>query len=161
MRKIIILQIVCFLGLLGIFFLGIREKSRLSDRITDVWLDYTNTTAGFSDKAVFEVGANGFSVIHNRGSIFYVELKQIQPYRDGFKVKFDVGNPMYATFKGLTAEIFWWFEETSKKSAKHKIGKELRPGSWTSISLIISPATREELKYIHLKLETSSAVLGK
>jgi hypothetical protein len=140
------------------------------------WQTFMLNLKSDNTEAVFDAAdSTGFSRLYSSSGFFLVSLKNVEQYLDGYKATFDVGNPLSATYENLKYQVTWgkkfdaksvatntnafsdW--ETSLHSKEISSADKLLPGSWNKISLILSPAKSDELSYIKLKIETSTASL--
>lgn len=48
------------------------------------------------------------SVKASNGLPFFISLKEVTPYMDGYKIKFNIGNPNYITIDDMTLTLDWW-----------------------------------------------------
>jgi hypothetical protein len=63
-----------------------------------------------------------------------VSIENAQPYLDGLRVTFKIGNPQFATYDGFDMEISW-----SKGRKTEKFVATLRLGTWTSMQVTLAP----------------------
>jgi hypothetical protein len=107
----------------------------------------------------------------------------VQPYADGQKLTFRIGNPSFVTFSGFkvkakrgakapqykqdaqqpAAFTAWqasyseWQRSLHEKEIDSAI--ELKPGIWNTVEIVLSPATVEELGYIEVSMLTDKVFL--
>jgi hypothetical protein len=105
---------------------------------------------------------------------FLVSLKSVTPYLNGYMATINVGNPSTAHFRGLKIKCRWskpydWgkYSESSYKAweaAVHtsevQVQNDIAPGSWNPIGVILLPATREELGYFQISIESNTVSLS-
>ena len=135
-------------------------------------------------KAIFNLKKKqGFYLINSSGYTFCVSVENVQPYLDGFKVIFTIGNPSIADFSNPKIHITWnkdYWEyyqeqkstnkkfsevmdlwEKSQKQTEITILKDLRSGVWNRVEVLLTPATLDELEYVELSMETNTINLYK
>jgi hypothetical protein len=113
----------------------------------------------------------GYGRINTISGFFLVSVRDVRPYLDGYRVSLEIGNPTTARYNGFKLKLTWEMpmpeqgegesderyskrvEEWASKPAKEKefaFTETLYPGSWNRITLVISPATAEELKQLEI-----------
>jgi hypothetical protein len=117
---------------------------------------------------VIDPSSKGYQRLDTSTGTFLVSLKDVQPYADGFKLKLTIGNPSYAQYNGFVLDVTWnkSFEKFTTEDwghAQHEktfnYTEKLMPGSWNTISLILSPAQKEELEFIEISMTTDQVML--
>lgn len=120
----------------------------------------------------------GFSRINSDGFVFCVSVDDVQPYLEGFKVSFKIGNPMFATFHNPKVHIKWgkgffkYYKEQKSEGSKvsdifdswkgslkeKEIStlKELKPGVWNKVEFVLTPSTLEEIEYVEFSMEADT-----
>lgn len=137
---------------------------------------------GNSNKLLFNIkNSNGFQVVHAKSNFlnspsgyFFINVKDVQPHLDGFKIIFQIANPQYCTFYGLKIALEWnvriegnYEEEKEKwdawearfKKREYTILKDFTPGSWTDAEVFLCPCTNEELECVRFSVQTSEIKL--
>lgn len=156
---------------------------------TDVFFEFTHQIrdeileiqlALIDQKAVFNLKEKeGFSKINSGGHIFFISVENVQPYLEGFKVLFKIGNPQYVTYSDPKIKIKWnkdllkyfkekkssdanYFDvfsawEKSSKSKEISALKDLEPGVWNRFEILITPATLDEIEHVEFSMEVNKA----
>ena len=126
-----------------------------------------------SDRATInlEPTSKGYSRIDTDNGFFLVSLKDITPYLNGYKVTLNIGNPLFATFHGMTFKVSWGHPKDSIQSYEGWRASlqtkeipsvdEIKPGSWNAVELLLVPAAPEQLGYISLAIATDNVSLLK
>lgn len=132
-----------------------------------------------SSKVVFNLKEQeGFSKINSGGLIFCVSIAEVQPYLEGFKVIFELGNPFSSSFVNPKITIKWglgplkYYQENKSEEnsildlldswekslyqKKTTILKELKPGIWNRFEVIVSPAKLHEIEYVEFSFDIST-----
>jgi hypothetical protein len=122
--------------------------------------------------ASFDPAKKEFQPVHSGDyGVFLVSLENIQPYANGYRVTFNLGNPMQVSFNGVEMKLRWgptrpenWKEwaEWSKKLQEltQSVPNTLRPGSWNPVTVVIAPATAEQIGVIEVtEISTKTVAL--
>ena len=110
-----------------------------------------------------------------------VILNSAEPYIDGYRLQLRIGNPMAARYDGFKLTLSWQnpapeqkagesdeesqkrYEEWLKEKPHEKevsFTETLYPSSWNNVSVVISPASAEQLKTLEISsMETSQIAL--
>jgi hypothetical protein len=105
---------------------------------------------------------NGFSAIETPSGRFLVALKGMRQYGDGFKLKFNIGNPQAARYTDVKVHVRWGkrfaqstlIDEATAKSLTVPLYRDLHSGSWNPVEVVVAPATEAEVGAVELSLET-------
>jgi hypothetical protein len=121
--------------------------------------------------AVFDPVHKEFQPIHTDLGVFLVSLRDISPYANGYKVRFNLGNPMQVNFVGVELELRWGPKRPSDfktikfsdwnaqfKTSKQSLTQTLRAGAWNPVEVIIAPATAEQIGQIEINGITTKTV---
>lgn len=146
------------------------EVSALAERVVRLenelrWVklrDEGNTTAFLSPEK------NGFEVVETSVGRFYVSLRGIAPYGDGFKVKVNIGNPQDATYENVKVEIKWgkripdtsFLNDDTAHTLEVPVYRKVRAGSWNPLDIVVAPASRDEVGALELKLQVPTVFLS-
>jgi hypothetical protein len=124
----------------------------------------------------------GYGRIDSNSGFFFVSVHKAEPYLDGFRLVLAIGNPSGVSYNGFKLKVAWSKDlpqttegesseeyekkfnqyEASNKEKEYSFIETLHPGSWNTITLIISPASAEELKNATVEsLETDQISLVK
>ena len=114
---------------------------------------------------------------------FLIVCDNVQPYADGQKLTFRIGNPNFVTFSVFKLQAKWgraaptypgqsqqpnayetWIAQNAQwQRSLHE--KEidsvavLRPGVWNTVDVILSPAKAEDLRYLAASMTTDQIAL--
>lgn len=114
-----------------------------------------------------------FQRLDTSNGTFLVSLESIEPYLDGYRVVFNLGNPSAASYNGYTLKVRWgpaydWSKYSEESYAKwEKAVREreipytdsLRAGTWNRAVFIASPTAKDELGFVQISLETKTVSL--
>lgn len=117
----------------------------------------------------------GYGRVDTSAGFFLVSLEDAVPYVDGYKITINVGNPSTATYSGIKVDLKhgkrFDIKDISKdpklydqwkkglKERTFNISKELKPGTWNKVDLVVAPAKGEDIAYLEMSLETDSVKL--
>jgi hypothetical protein len=134
-------------------------------------------------KTIFvDVSTQSYQCIDTNTGKFLIACDNVQPYADGQKLTFRVGNPNFVTFTGFRFKVKWgakappypqnappaavtawqasytdWQKSLHEKDIDSAI--ELKPGVWNVAEIVLSPAKVEELGYLELSMTTDKVLL--
>ena len=88
-----------------------------------------------------------------------MKIAKAEPYLNGYRVQVQIGNPTLARYKDLN---FFYLLPTSTNLVPHTkvFAGEYQPGSWSTNTIEISPATAEQVRKLYFRLEVGAFVLG-
>lgn len=116
-----------------------------------------------SSNATVRPDSQGYDIARTKFGPFVVSQKGLTEYLDGYKLKLSIGNTTSVSFSGATLTLEWgppyddskdfskWLTERKKKVVP--VTDTFRPGAYTTIEIVISPAKPEEVKEILVGLE--------
>jgi len=120
---------------------------------------------------------SGFQRLTTDSGFFLIAINNVEPYLDGYKVTFSIGNPFSATYKNLKINVTWGKRLLDALAGKEKdpdafmnwqhnlhqkelsIPDELLPASWNRVKLVLTPAKSDDLGYISLTLNAGAVIL--
>lgn len=96
---------------------------------------------------------------------FLVRVVKTEPYLNGYKVTFAIGNTSTARFGGFDLSVQWgtaeppysdkwsaWYH--SLQSKDEHFPSDLFAGRWNEVEMILTPAKPNELGYLRLSMKT-------
>lgn len=120
-------------------------------------------------------GNGGFMKIETDLAVFFVSVKQVEPYLDGVQVTLSIGNPMNATFNGLKMKIEYGTHNAIdlstngtdkynqwKKTLKEKsidLNTEIKPGTWNTAKFTIPAINPKDFGYLNVEINSDSVSL--
>ena len=127
-------------------------------------------------KAVFNASdsGKGFARLDSSTGMFFLILDKTEPFSDGYKLYFRLGNPQNCIYSGYNIKMRWgnkyndqdktiskedW--EKSLKSSELSFQNMLIPGQWTGFEIAISPAKPEEIEYVEIKVQAEQISMQK
>jgi Protein of unknown function (DUF3251) len=132
------------------------------------------------DSIALDPTEKGYGRIDTGSGFFLISVKDTTPYLDGYRVTLHIGNPTSARYDGFKLKIAWVSDYPSQKpgesdedynkrtEAWSNSGGEkefsftdtLYPGAWNTVSLVISPASAQEIRNLTIEsMETSNLSL--
>jgi len=150
----------------------------LNDQISplqqSIWQLQRSTGGSYTEVDLASTG--GYVPVRGRFGVFLVSVKNVEPYLDGYRVTFEVGNPQYATFSNLKIKTVWGskfeyskatndvnYVENYNASLKRKEfsqADKLLPGSWNKVSIVLSPAKSDELAAFSISFDAETVSLS-
>ncbi len=162
-----------------------EEASLLSARIGDIKQSYEQLSksvlslsfdyyASQNKSAVFSPTDTGFQLLNTAYGNLLVSLKNIEKHGNGYSLIFDIGNPTSISIAGLKGRVKWgpktdwtkyysepaYAEDINKKtqSKDFEVLTDIYPGSWNQETIMVGPATEEQIGGITLSNIQSSSV---
>lgn len=163
------------------------EIQELSHRLDDCFLELDILKANeirFNCKELSKV----FDKLNTESGSFFIHIKEVKPYLNGYKIILHIGNPNLVTYINPEINLTWNFsinkylEFTSKILEKQKDSKEkifmpawedtlktknycvmkrLLPGVWNEIEIDIPDVTLDQLEDCTLSLKIGTVILSK
>ena len=94
-----------------------------------------------------------------------MQLTDVQPYANGSKVALKFGNPLFSEVNGLKATVEWGQTDekgnANNETAKSKdvvFSESLRPGAWSSASLVLEGLPPSQLGFVRLRNVTHTGI---
>jgi len=126
-------------------------STRLDSKVDELqWATFDSAVPDHYDRVDSESGS------------FLVSLKTVEPYLDGFKVNFEIGNLSNAVFKGFTLRFGWSSREITDPYIykTQTFTASLLPNRWNRVEVIIPNAKPSSVALITLKLSTNTVTFG-
>jgi hypothetical protein len=139
-----------------------------------------------ADKSVIiDASTPGYTTIETGTGRFLIACDNVQPYLDGQKLTLRIGNPSLLTVSGFKLTATWgthsprypannpsteefaaWIEEYKRWERSLRVKEidsptDLKPGVWSNVDVVITPAKPEELAYLKLLMTTNKVSLLK
>lgn len=100
---------------------------------------------------------------------FFVTMEDAKRYADGYKVSFSIGNPQAATYSGVKLDIKWgkripdtrFLDDETAKKLEITLDRDLRPGTWNHVSVVVAPATSDEIGAFEVKISVPRVFLNR
>lgn len=122
----------------------------------------------------------GYGRIDTTSGFFLILVRDAKPYLDGYRISLAVGNPSSARYDGFKMKLSWhaplpeqkpgesddqyskrmdqWSQSEHEKEFSSI--ETLQPASWNPITIVVSPATAEEIKMLQIdSMETDRVLL--
>ncbi|MFB1479215.1 DUF3251 domain-containing protein [Corallococcus sp. RDP092CA] len=120
----------------------------------------------------FSPGSSGYGSLYTPSGTFLVSLEKIEPYADGQRLTFRIGNPQAVAYGHPTLKLKWGrrmpkvavgdasqsIEEwrASLRSKEQLLTSDLRAGAWNTVTTTVSPATGEDVGYVEFAMDISN-----
>lgn len=134
------------------------ENQQVLDKI---WSIQSKQVAAEHRLAEFMPTAQGYSRISTDLGDVLVSLKNTEKFGDGYKLTFEIGNPMSLTISGLKGKISWGpsidaekynsdskYKQEIDKNTKIKdfeVLNQLFPGAWNEVKVAVGPAKEDQI----------------
>lgn len=140
------------------------ENQKLTAKIASLEIDRSflqaQIEAVFSSPAIVKEGG-GYGVARTVLGVIPISIENIQPYLDGYRVTFHVGNTTSAALRGAEFEVKWglpWDTKTatykqiseSQKAKKFSVTTTFPVGAYTAVDATLTPAKPEEVRTISI-----------
>jgi hypothetical protein len=159
----------------------VNELSEQLDEQSD-WFDGLRQEVSETAPVEVKVLEEGFSVARTRFGTLLILCRGVTPYLNGQKVKLWIGNPLIASVSGVSMtckygiacprgaererpkgmEVLDWIKKREKwrrslHSTTAKVSKDLAPGAWTEVELVLAPCNSDELGWFELRPDCDDA----
>ncbi|MDA8227932.1 MAG: DUF3251 domain-containing protein [Desulfitobacterium hafniense] len=149
----------------------------LTKKVTDLenQINLIHISEETKGRALDLSGNAGFMKIETDLGMFFVSVKQVEPYLDGVQVTLSIGNPMNATFNGLKMKIEYGTHNALdfsangtdkynqwKKTLKEKsidLNTEIKPGTWNTAKFTIPAISPNDFGYLCVEINSDSVSL--
>ena len=120
--------------------------------------------------ALLDCSSAGYDQVNTPMATFLVACDDATPYLNGFKLNLRIGNLTMATFSAPELRLRWaaelldFIRDSGSTAVGHtsaKLTTDLRPGSWTKATVVVAPATPEQMKNIELRLVVDMVTLAR
>jgi len=108
--------------------------------------------------AYLRPGDDGYSTVRYDLGVLTVQLADVSEYANGSKVRLRFGNPLATAINGLKAKIEWGYvdengspDNTSAKSKDMAFIETLRPGAWTTVSVVLDGIPPAKLGFVRVR----------
>jgi hypothetical protein len=140
------------------------DGSQMSDLIGRVQSLEVLRSVGKS--AVFDpTSSDGYRTVDIDVGRLIVILDKAEPYMDGIRLTFKIGNPLSIGFKGFNMNVKWnrrisdtsdpkWPADLRDKT--FSLTPTLDPGSFTSVDVILPSTTATQCGFIQVEIETKT-----
>jgi exonuclease VII small subunit len=176
--KVLIIFLIFFL-LSGCSDIEPNELKKLKEKVTDLENQLFNLEEKYNQfehwlkqiqhsSIILDPTQKVYQRIDTYAGPFYIVLDDVTPFPGGYKLKLRIGTPLCANFSGFKLFIRWGKGQKSEKyvkwikSLKYKeisYAEQLFAGRYTKVTLVLSPATIEEIEYMELSMETEAVSL--
>lgn len=132
-----------------------------------------------AERVEFSPASTGYQTLTTSSGIFLVALEKVDPYANGHRLTFAIGNPQAIAYGGVQFEVKWgeprpraaetgedygathaaWLRSLRQKSETSL--KEIRPGSWNRITITVAPATAAEVGHVQLSMTIGNVSMAR
>lgn len=140
-----------------------REVASLKSKQDE--LELKNMFDDFKYVAFLTPGDSGYSTIMFDIGVLTVKLEDVKAYANGSKIKIRFGNTLNTSINGLKAKFEWGEFDSNgtivndpNNTKDVTFTEKLRPGSWTSVSLVLDKVPPTKLGFVRIKNVTHSGI---
>lgn len=134
-------------------------KAELADlKKRQASVEWDNTLRDFERVAYLNPGNEGYSVVRFDLGVLTVSLADVTPYANGTKVQLQFGNPLSSKINGLKAKVEYGHtdekgvpDNANAKSKDVTFNEALRPGAWTTVSVVLDGVKPSDLGFVRIK----------
>ncbi len=115
-----------------------------------------------ADTNIFlSTSSRGTQPINAGLGVLLVSVQNVTPYLSGYQLTLSVDNPNFATYSQNSVVLLWGpsAPNTPTYTFKKNLVSDFLPGTWTPVTLILTPATPKDLEYLNLSLQSSEIKL--
>jgi hypothetical protein len=110
--------------------------------------------------------STGFQRLDTGTGVFFVSVKNLKAYGDGYRMTLSIGNPQAIAYPDPVIKVSWGRRYDSKRdsdyqawkaklpSVQKSVLKSIKSASWNPIDVVIAPATPEETGVILVEVTT-------
>lgn len=153
--------LIVFVAIAVIAGLIVRHSSRESDRLAgdlealqkqveSLRAQVADLSADTERTIVLSLAEGGYFPVRTNAGTLLVAVAHVEDAENGLRVYLRVGNPHSMTYLGLTLAFEW-----AKGKGHQAFRDALEPGTWTTLSVVLSPADRASTKTLTI---TSASV---
>jgi len=145
-----------------------KEVDDLKSRVDGLSLNF-RFSQNRNHTVLLDPAEKGYQRIDSEDGFFLLSTKDVAPYLDGYRLLVEVGNPTTIRYVGFKIKVRWGptqldFGDNDKTMKRRELAFPATqyPGSWTIVTIPISPATSEEAHNVVIEaIETNTVSLGK
>lgn len=137
-----------------------ESQNEIDGRLRDVKLFLS-----VMDAATLKPGNEGYATINFDLGKITVSIEDIKPYANGSKISLRFGNLQSTTIGGLKGSIAWGAVDKDgqpimdeKKEKEFSFVKDVQPGSWAYLSVMLDGTPPQDLGFIKVGGLTHSSI---
>jgi hypothetical protein len=142
---------------------NIEKQKTIEERVTGLEVAVNNLNNRISNidsiRAYVSTEDEGYGIAKTKHGSFTVSCEGVTPYLDGYKVKLSIGNLTSATFNGF--KLIVRPHAIGKEDKEYNLTNTLAPGSYTHVTISVTPAKPDEIKRLMVGLELDQISLRK
>ena len=116
--------------------------------------------------------SKGYKKVETNSGILLISIQDVKRLNDGYRLVLHIGNPNFASYHGIKLRLRWgekWEPGTTQSyldwrksliGAEYQFNGKLDQGTWTEMSVDVSPATTKMLEHIECSMEADSVQLN-
>lgn len=151
-----------------------EKISSLENQISQLQTDLSTLNDQISKDnksyAIFTPGSVGYSIVQSNVGYFVVSLERLTKYANGYRATFNIGNPTLITYNGIRVHVEFgrsyskdmsfsdWMN--SLNSEDLIVNKQILPGVWNNVSVVLSPASPSDTGFISISVSSDQIILS-
>ncbi len=150
-------------------------QKNLQEYVTSLQNHLDTQIRSVNDRSVLvDVLSKEYTKIETNSGSFIIGVKKIQPLANnaGYRVTIHLGNPNFASYRGLKFNLTWgekWDENSRQKyeewrqtltQGKYTHSGKVNQGSWAEVDLDIPAASMKQLAYVECSMDVESVELN-
>jgi len=145
----------------AVIFYEWNEQQTLKTNVSILTSDYYEFRNLYSSAPVNPQN-KGYGFLNTPFGNLLLSTESVNPYLDGFKIHFSIGNPTSARFNGFSL-ICSTFESTNflgtLRYFTNDFTDSLPPGRWTPIDFVLAPANMDEIRNASVSIQLNQLSL--
>lgn len=145
------------------------KVKELEDGLGSVQSELWSLEGEKRDTIALDVSSRAHQRLDTDFGSFLVSIEDVSPYLNGQRLKLNVGNLSYVTYRGFTITAAWGKKFTagmkfadwrpSRQEKEISFTDTLLPGRWNRVDLFLVPASAEQLGFVNITMKTSVVTL--
>lgn len=129
------------------------QYHKLSEQVLDFRIEND-----LSQMAFFTPDTKSAQPITTNAGIFFISLRNIEKYANGFKLLFQIGNPSSITIESMEIEVIYG-PLNNKRKYKITLTKPILASQWNDFSVVLAPASENDLAHIAITVNPTEFAL--
>lgn len=106
------------------------------------------------EQATLKIGNSKYTSVYGPAGPLLVSLQDVQKHAGGYKLFLHIGNPSLAKISNPVINISYG-KDWMKSRATFSPMKDMLPGTWNKVAVVLAPAAEEELRFMSLTIDAN------
>ena len=142
----------------------VQSLTASHDTLQSQVFDLNTSVTSLTDREIsIKCGVNTYSFVETDLGRMLVVCEDMKPFGDGFRLRLKIGNPHQVVLQGFRLHARyhpqWGSKPFNVQQAETGYTETLWPGTWTTISLVLSPAKPSDVSIIWLTMSVDRVSL--